>query len=273
MREPHVAERIRRGMEFLTPRERALADFVLSNLEQVPMMTSTQIALESGVSVATVTRFAQNLGLSGFLELRDLLRSELRAAYRPGSPEDSAGFVADFWRAEAENLQKATTIPEEAIQQFATALAEAGTVWVGGVQTMRPIAAGLEYLLSLFRPRVQLLVEDVRTHPEILLDVEPGDVAVLFTVRRYAKATTRLGEALIARGARLLLVTDDGAPPLARRAQFVIRVPTKGAAPLLSITAFLQLCQLVSLLVGAKCGNTRSDAAEELYRLYEAFEY
>lgn len=272
MREPEVADRIRRGMEFLTPRERALADYMLSNLEQVPMMTSAQIALESGVSVATVTRFAQNLGLSGFLELRDILRTELRAAYKPGSPVDSRGFLADFWRAEAENLQKASSIPEQEVQCIADVLAEARTVWVGGVQTMRPIAAALEYLLGLFRNDVRLLVEDVRTRPETLLDVMEDDVTVLFTVRRYARATTRVGEGVLARGARLILVTDDGAPPLARKAHQVLRVPTKGAAPLLSITAFLQICQVVALLVGAKCGNERNDAAEDLFRRYETFE-
>lgn len=268
-----MADRIRSHMDCLTPRERALATYVLDNLEQVPLLNSSQLALETGLSSATVTRFSQSIGYTGFVELRDSLRSELRAAYQPAGPEDAESFVGEFWKTEAENTMEASTISEESIHRLVNALVSANAVWLGGVQTMRPVALAMEYFLGLFRSRTYLLVEDVRTRPEGLLDMTPDDVAVLFTMRRYAKATTRLGEATIAQGATLFLVTDDGAPPLTRIAHHTIRLPTKAASPMPSITAFLQLTQLVGLLVGAKCGNARNEAAEKFFRSYDAFEY
>ena len=273
MRNSELANRIRAKMDRLTPRERALATYVLSNFEQVPLLNSAELAREAGSSSATVTRFSQNLGYSGFLDLRDSLRSELRSAYRPSGPEHTSSFVTDFWQAEAENTLEAAQIPADSIRQLANDLAGARAVWLGGIQTMRSIALTMEYFLDLFRANTHVLVEDVRVRPERLLDMTPDDVAVLFTVRRYAKATTRLGQALVSRGVKLYLITDDGAPPLARIADHTIRVPTKSAANMPSITAFLQLAQLVGLLVGAKCGNERSELADELFREYEAFEY
>lgn len=260
-------------MVSLTARERTLATYVLDNLEHVPLLNSAQLANEAGISSATVTRFSQRIGYSGFVELRDSLRTDLRTTYQPGGPEDAESFFREFWKTEAENTQEASAIPEESINRLVDALVGANAVWLGGIQTMRPIVFATKYFLGLFRPRTYALVEDVRIRPEELLDITTDDVAVLFTVRRYAKATTRLGEAIVARGATLFVVTDDGAPPLARIAHHVIRLPTKAASPMRSITAFLQLAQLVGLLVGAKCGNARNDAAEGFFELYNPFEY
>lgn len=273
MRSLELADRIRSRMENLTARERILATYMLDNLEHVPLLNSAQLASEVGLSSATVTRFSQSLGYSGFVELRDSLRAELRTTYQPGGPEDTEGFLGEFWKTEIENTLEAATIPEESINRLVDALVCANAVWLGGIQTMRPIVFATKYFLGLFRPRTYTLVEDVRIRPEELLDMTSDDVAVLFTVRRYSKATTHLGEAIVAKGATLFLVTDDGAPPLARVAHHVVRLPTKSASPMRSVTAFLQLAQLVGLLVGAKCGNARNEAAEELFDRYAPFEY
>lgn len=260
-------------MVALTPRERILATFVLDNLEHVPLLNSSQLAQEAGISSATVTRFSQRIGYTGFLELQDSLRSELRAAYQPGGPESLDGFIAEFWRIEAENLADAARLPEDTIHAVVDLLVTADSVWLGGIQTMRPVAVATEYFLSLFRPRTYLLVEDMRTRPEALLDVQEGDLAMLFTIRRYARATTRLGEELARKGATLLLITDDGAPPLARVAHKTVRLPTKAATSMRSITTFLQFTQLLALLVGSRSGNERSEAAERLFRAHNTFEY
>lgn len=273
MRSLELADRIRSQMESLTARERLLATYVLDNLEHVHLLNSHQLASEAGLSSATVTRFSQSIGYSGFVELRDSLRNELRTAYQPSGPEDPEGFLGEFWKLEVENTLEAARIPEESINRLVDVLVGANSVWVGGIQTMRPIVHSMIYFLGLFRPRTYALAEDVRVRPEQLLDMTSEDIAVLFTVRRYSKATRYVGEAVVAQGAKLVVVTDDGAPPLARIAHQTLRLPTKAASPMRSITTFLQLAQLVGLLVGAKCGNSRNEAAEKLFERYAPFEY
>lgn len=50
----------------LPRREQWVADFVLSNLEDVAQLRQDEIAVSSGVSVATVNRFCQTIGCTGF---------------------------------------------------------------------------------------------------------------------------------------------------------------------------------------------------------------
>lgn len=268
-----LVERIRRDMHLLPPGERLLAVHVLDHIEEVPFLSSAELARQRGLSNATVTRLAQRLGYRGYVDLRRQLRTELRQAYVPGGPNSTDDFVAEYWRTEEGNLRVARELPDATMRGIADALASSRNVWMGGVQTMRPIAAYAQYMLGLFRSGVHLLVEDVRTHPESLIDVHEGDVAVIFTVRRYSKSTTRVGEAVVARGAQLALITDGGAPPLARIATHTLRLPTNSASQMLSVTWLLSAIQLITLLAAAQCGNARNEAAEEYLQRYEAFEY
>jgi DNA-binding MurR/RpiR family transcriptional regulator len=52
--------------------------------------------------------------------------------------------------------------------------------------------------------------------------VRPGDVAVLFDIRRYQSDLVRLGELLVERKARILLITDPWLSPIARSARVVL---------------------------------------------------
>lgn len=260
-------------MDRLSPGERALAGYMLNNVEELAFLSALEVANAAATSNASVTRLSQRLGYRGYVDLQKTLRVELRKAYSPSGPPQKEGFVAEYWHAESRALTLATQIPESLLRTVGDLLASSPRVWLGGAQTMRPLATYGEYYLSLFRSRVHVLVEDLRTRPDGVLDVESGDVAMLFTVRRYSTATRLLGDALLERGASLVVVTDDGAPSLARHAQHVIRVPMPTAARTPSVTMLVSVVQLLGLLVAAKLGNDRTELAEEYISRYGPYEY
>lgn len=61
-----------------------LADFLLDSYLQAALMTAHELAQTLDLDPATVVRFAQSLGYSGFLELQQELRRRVRAQYLPG---------------------------------------------------------------------------------------------------------------------------------------------------------------------------------------------
>lgn len=268
-----LTKRIHHTLPTLSAGERTLAHYMLQHTEEVPFLSSTELAKRAKLSDATVTRFAQRLGYEGFVELRRLLREELRTAYAPRVPASVEGFVSRYWDFEIRNLERDRHLPEATLREIADALVDCSQVWLGGTRTLRPVAAYAKYQLGLFRPGVRLLVEDVRTHPEFLIDVQRGDVAVIFAMRRYSKSTTRVGEAVAKKGAQLILIADDGAPPLARIASKSLQLSTKSASTMASVTPFLSVTQLITMLAAAKLGNSRTDAAEEYLKRYDAYEY
>ena len=76
--------------------------------------------------------------------------------------------------------------------------------------------------LRIIRPNVRHFDGQTSTWRDQLLDVRPGDVAVVFDIRRYQSDLIRLGELLVERKARILLITDPWLSPIARSARVVL---------------------------------------------------
>lgn len=62
-------DRIQEKYEDLSPRFRTLGNFILENTLDVGFLTATELARRVGVDPATVVRFSQELGYSGYREL------------------------------------------------------------------------------------------------------------------------------------------------------------------------------------------------------------
>ena len=62
-------DRIQAKYNELTPSFRKLADFILQEPLDAAFMTATEMAQRMDVDAATVVRFAQTLGYSGFRQL------------------------------------------------------------------------------------------------------------------------------------------------------------------------------------------------------------
>ena len=80
----NILEQIRTSYYQLTTAERKVADYVLSQREQVQFMSITQLADESDTAEATVSRFCRSLGLKGFNAFKiELARLDGHASKRP----------------------------------------------------------------------------------------------------------------------------------------------------------------------------------------------
>jgi len=84
-------DKIQARYEELSPRFRTLADFILENTLDVGFLTATELARRVGVDPATVVRFSQELGYSGYRELsREIKRyinQQLALRYQKETPE------------------------------------------------------------------------------------------------------------------------------------------------------------------------------------------
>ena len=70
---PHGVLRINSYMEQLKPAEKKVAKYILHNREEVIHLSITKLAREAGVSEATVVKFCQHIGYSGYQELKIML--------------------------------------------------------------------------------------------------------------------------------------------------------------------------------------------------------
>lgn len=270
---PSVWLEVQEQFAELSPAEQRLARFVLDHTDEVPFLSTNELAERTGLSNASVTRFAQRLGYEGYPHLQREVRRHLRQRFAPRTDPGQTGLLSQFWQLEQSNFAQVVQTSEAHLEPFVSAVVKAQSVWVVGTRASKPIASVAAHYLGLHRSRVYLLDSEDKQSYEAVLDANPKDVALVYTIRRYAKATTRLGQALHAQGVPLLLITDDGPAPLAKLAHQELRLSLRGIGNLHPLGSLLSLTQAITLLAAQRLDRKRIQQRERLLEELDVYEY
>lgn len=244
----------------LSPSHQRVSDFILARPHEAALMTLERLSQATGVSPSTANRLATKLGLSGYPELKDLLRAELQEALRPVEEfVDTVGFsglsrTAPWTLSMEDDLRRIRNIEavggDAAFAQACNLLATARRVHVSGFGGSAFLAGYAVYCLSSLRDGVAALQDEAgfETVGRRLIGATPDDVAVVLGFARYSEQSLRVGRSLRRLKVPTICITDHPNSPLAefadirfiaqRRAGFVLSGP--GAAALVIIEALLR---------------------------------
>jgi DNA-binding MurR/RpiR family transcriptional regulator len=212
----------------LSEGHRRVADFILASPHQAALMTLEDFTRQTGVSQSTTTRLGRRLGLSGFQELKRLLRADLQEALSP--VED---FVATLrpqhlarkapWtesiEEDLERLREIRAVGGDADFARASALlASARRVFMIGFGSSSFIAQYGAFCLASLRDGCEALPDSagIEGAQRRMLGAGPEDVAVLLAFARYTREGVRLAERLQGAAVPLILISDSEKAPHAR---------------------------------------------------------
>ncbi len=134
-----IISRVRQLEGVFSKREQLVADYVLSNLEEISWLSQNDIADAANVSVATVNRFCVTLGCDGFRDFKITLAQSVAVSlqYLGGSSREkseSHQLVTQVFGALIDTLSLASSqLDGKAIQQAIDALADAQRIAFIGV--------------------------------------------------------------------------------------------------------------------------------------------
>ncbi len=277
--ESSIAERILMRMDVLTRAERQLAQSILDNYPASGLGPLATLATNAGVSVPTVARMVQKLGFGGYPEFQAELREELQARGKtPMARHDiraeaapSGHMLNRFTDAVIGNIGRTLAGLDPARFDEACAMIadrEACLHIVGGRIT-HTLAEYLFLHMQVIRPDVTHIQTTSNTWPHYLLDVAPGDVFCIFDVRRYETNTLHLARMAHAKGARLILFTDQWRSPVHELAQ--ITLSSRTAVPSAwdsGVTTLLLIETVIAVVQNADWDGTRG-RMEELEELFD----
>ncbi|MFG6499092.1 MurR/RpiR family transcriptional regulator [Sulfitobacter sp. 1A13191] len=219
-----ISDRIQQELDRLTRAERQLAHSILENYPASGLGPLTALAKDANVSTPTVARMVQKLGFKGYPEFQNELREELKAkAKNPIAKHDTwtegapSGHVLNrFTDAVIDNIRHTLGQIEPATFDRACAMIAdtAHPLYIVGGRITHVMAEYLFLHAQIIRPRVTHIQSTSNAWPHYLLDVGEGDVFVIFDVRRYENNTLKLAEMAHARGAKIILFTDQWRSPV-----------------------------------------------------------
>ena len=244
-------DKIQAKYEELSPRFRSLADFILENTLDVGFLTATELARRVGVDPATVVRFSQEVGYSGYRELsREIKRyinQQLAMRYQKGAPEAEglAGSVAVLVDELGDRILdiKADT---EQIAQVARQIHKAQHVFVTSTTEGYGVAALWSTYLSLLGIQASAVRADPDQAALLLLGATANDLVIaIFLGLGPGVEVGHLLSAAQERGLHTVSITTSPTLLPARQADINLVAPSKTPS---GYPSFDTLMALLSLL-------------------------
>lgn len=228
-----VSDVIHGQFETLTRAERQLAESLLDNYPVSGLGSITTVAENAGVSTPTVARMVQKLGYKGYAEFQAHLHQELEATLsNPIAKHDRWAANAPgthvlnrFADAITNNLRETLSDIEPAsFDQAAALLADRKrSIYFAGGRITRVIAEYFHNHMQVIRQNTVMIAANSSSWPHYVLNMNEGDVLVVFDIRRYELEMATLSELARARGVEIVLFTDQWVSPIAKHARHTFR--------------------------------------------------
>jgi DNA-binding MurR/RpiR family transcriptional regulator len=264
-------ERIREYYDALTPGFRKLADFLMQDTLDAAFLTASELARRVGVDPATVVRFSQEIGYSGYRELsreikryvRDQVTATYREAQEAKTEEDVLNVVLDNTE---QQLQQFRTTETENLARAIRVLKGASKIWVTGEFTSQSIATfladGLDWAIG---------IPAEHFHPSIaetaaaLVQMREGEALLALALGIPGLDTGYAVKLAREKGLKTVCITNSGTVLPAREADIAVIVPTKSPVAVASFNLSLLMVSVLWEAIVADKLDMTADAFTAAY--------
>jgi DNA-binding MurR/RpiR family transcriptional regulator len=241
-----LAELVEQGR--VTPKGMTIARYVAANPRSASFTSASDMARHTGVNSATVVRFAQSVGFSGWPEFQLHLRHRYLGSLLPsGLMRDHQPVVADTplegaLLRDVQNLQDAlTSIDFEAGHRIAQLIHDAPRTLVISSGSYASVGQIFAHLARFMGYDVTLETRGGAHLVAALSTFKPGDCLLTINFWRVVKELMLTTEYCRAHGMTTIAITDSLFSPQARAAEHTLIVPTESVSFFQSMTAAVSL--------------------------------
>lgn len=225
-------------MDKLSPAERKVARALLSNYPSAGLDSAARLAKSAGTSTPTVLRLLARIGVGSYPEFQALLRDEV--SHYMNSPVNRTERGRELHEEESvlgqairERIALVKTlearVPPSEFDQAVKVLADRPKrVVVSGGYFTRYFAMLVAAQLDQVIPGVDFVSEPLGHDMGKYLGLAKGSVAILLDFRRYEMAATSAARFAKARGATVIVITDQELSPATSHADVVLPVMVDG---------------------------------------------
>lgn len=205
----------------MTPAERTVADYVLSN-DNIVNETVSHVVKSTGAGHGTVDRFCKRLGLEGFQDFKIRLAEDLTARRLSCVSESDNSFLSQLVeKARNDLVTTEQLLTPELITEAAKALARAGMVFIASAASSQGTAIGIDYRLARFGIP-SICMADYHMQRYRATTLTPNDVAFVISFSGATRELLRVARLAKECGATLIGLTNYLESPLAEMADHVM---------------------------------------------------
>lgn len=254
-----LLDRISASFDSLSKQHKRIAAFILSHSREAASMPLRLLSERTGVSQATVVRFAYALGCSGYPglieELRANLPNRLTTVERLNMMDglSSQEVIASSFATDISNLQATAGHNSPVLIDAAVhAMDAARRLYLVGSRSSRPLIEFLDYYLRYMMDNVRNVRFDGSDLYAQLLRMDARDCVLAVSFPRYSVQTLGLLEQAQDSGAVIVTITDSHTSPPALLSDYTLTARSYMNSFVDSFVAPLALINVLIIKLGLR---------------------
>ena len=217
-----IKDKIQNKFEELPKNQRKIANYFVDNFDKVSFLTVHDISLATGASVASVVRFAQRIGFSGFSELREAIAESLQTHLsnletfpffeKRNVAKDILTSVANL---DIKNINDTLSIIErEVFDNSINMILKSRRVYTAGLGISYLLAEILAYQLSQVAVDATAFKNNSCPFSEQIPMLNKKDLIILFSFPPYSKDTIEAAKIASEKNIKIIAITNKEASPI-----------------------------------------------------------
>lgn len=276
----NLQDEIKANVEKFSRIQKRLANFLIDNWTEIPMLSIEKIAEKSGVSMASITRFTRKLSCRGFYDFKSQVKSEhMKIIANPTErffsiPGDLKGkkSLIKAARQDVKNINHLlATISEETFRRLVDMIERADLVFTFGIGISSIFSNLIAYTFNQIEKKTYSLDEGNIPVEEKIFYIKKNDVIILSSFFPYSRSTGEFAKLAHELGLTIVLLTDSEYSPLARYASLVLKVPRENILFTTSISALTVLLNAIATEIALKKKDILSQSLKEMDKKLRSF--
>ena len=282
MEEQSIYKIIHHAREHMSKSQHKIADYILEEPHSIPFLTGAKLAELTGVSEATVVRFATFLGFSGYNDLQKHLARSLekrlntvdRLTMTRSMYNETEKAIYDNFTEDIHNIQSTMQqLNISDIEKAAEYILEAERIYIIANRSAISLGTFLQYYFNIMFGNSKLISTTEAIFDQIL-DVKEKDVVIGISYARYTKSTLDAISYAANKKAKIIALTDYFSSPITKYADIALYASSNMKSFLDSFVAPLSVINTLIAYIGTKAEidiEKRLQAFEELWDRYDVF--
>lgn len=266
----------------LTRQQKKIANYILDNMNDVIFDNVTYLAGQIGTSVASIVRFANALGYSGFPQLKEDLisyyKNQMDIADRLKRTidelPDGRPTFAGITSSEIQYLQKAVdNLNQEAFGSAVDLIINAEKIYIFGNSSNECLSNNLWFRLDRLGLDVVQLSQSGHCLVEMLYKIGSEDLIIIFDFFSPSLDTTRIHELTKRKNAKIISITDTMNPGMIKNSNVVLYAKRGSPEYFNSHVVPVAIINALIISTAHELGQPCLDRMKDLSKLREKYSY
>jgi len=267
-----IKEKIQSNFSRLPKNQRYIADYIIDNFDKIPFLTVEDVSEKTEVSVASVVRFAQRIGFSGFSELRDVIAESLQHHLKKNEvfplfkkEEVADDILTSVANIEIKNINETLlNVDRDAFKKSVSMIIRSLRVFTSGLEKSYLLAEILAYQLNQVGIDAAILKHSYTNFKEQLLFLNKKDILIAFSFPDYSIETIEAAKFARSRGMKVIGITNKPTAPITFYSDQVLLVKIEN---MLFTNSFAAVSVMINALATEIARSNKSHSTKYLKEL------